>query len=429
MNGKSKKIGRAASVLAVLAAAACTVAAGAAYYRESDIPVIAPFVKAAANDSVMYFDKSDFIATAATDRVLDGIVISSLPSADDAVLNFGDRELTPFEGIAAESISRLSLTPAPGGQTSATFAFYPVFEGVCDACPESYVTVNFSENPGTAPIAENLCFETYKNISICGKFKAVDLEGDPISYKITEQPKLGEITTEADGFRYTPYPDKHGKDSFTYTAADDRGNMSEPACVEITVKNRSQKNQICYNDMRDNPAHYAAIKLAERNIITGRKIGECFFFSPDEPVTRSEFVAMAVCAADMKIPSAALNTGLADDQSISAWAKPYVSAALNAGVIRGAINSDGERVFMPDKNITLAEAAVIINNISGVGTDGRTAAFTDAEDIPVWAAQAMINMDSASVIAVDSSGAVNPSKPLCRADAAQMLYSAARIIK
>lgn len=429
MSKISKKSKRFALLVSTALCFICVVSAGASSYGQYELPTIAPFVKSSSNGNSVNFDKSDFIMTSGQDQTLDGIVISSLPDSSAGVLKFDGRELFPLEGIAAESLSHLTLTPASQDETSVTFAFYPVFEGICDACPESYVTVNFTKDAGSPPIAENMSFETYKNISICGKFKAIDPDdNDTITYQISQKPKLGDITIENDGFRYSPYLDKHGKDSFTYVATDGKGNCSEPALIEITVKNRTGKNQITYNDMSLNSAHYAAIKLAEANVITGEKIGECFFFNPDRPVTRSEFTTMAVSAAKISIPSTALNTGLSDDDAIAVWAKPYISAALKQGIVQGALNPDGSRVFMPDKLITRAEAAVILNNIANLAQDGRTVSFSDQDKIPVWAVQPAVNLNSVNIITPDETGAMNPNNIISRADSAEMLYAVMQII-
>ena len=62
-----------------------------------------------------------------------------------------------------------------------------------------------------------------------------DPDGDGLTATVANSPAHGTLTLQADGgFRYTPDPDFHGPDSFTYRAGDG-GASSGPATVTITV--------------------------------------------------------------------------------------------------------------------------------------------------------------------------------------------------
>ena len=66
-----------------------------------------------------------------------------------------------------------------------------------------------------APIAENMSLSTYKNVPVTGYFQAVDAEGDPLTFQITDTPARGSVAAAEDGttrFTYTPYENKTGKD-------------------------------------------------------------------------------------------------------------------------------------------------------------------------------------------------------------------------
>ncbi|MCX7615727.1 MAG: Ig-like domain-containing protein, partial [Clostridiales bacterium] len=123
------------------------------------------------------------------------------------------------------------------------------------------------EGDNKSPVTQNLTFETYCNITVAGKLKAIDPEGDALTFQIVQKPDLGEVTIEGSGFRYVPYQNKSGDDFFTYSAVDANGNTSTPAKVDISVKKRDLKASVTYADMDGNPAHYAAIKLSEAGII------------------------------------------------------------------------------------------------------------------------------------------------------------------
>ena len=62
-------------------------------------------------------------------------------------------------------------------------------------------------------------------------------------------------------------------------AEDGEGNVSQPAVVSIKIQKPDTK--VTYSDMAGNPAHKAAIALAERDIFVGEQMGETWFFRPE----------------------------------------------------------------------------------------------------------------------------------------------------
>ena len=77
---------------------------------------------------------------------------------------------------------------------------------------------------------------------------------------------------------------------------------------------------------------------------------------PDDAVTREEMVKILVSAMEKlfgRPPEGSGTLAFADREQISAWAYPYVCAAVKEGLISG----DGELRFNPKNNCTRAEAA------------------------------------------------------------------------
>ena len=90
---------------------------------------------------------------------------------------------------------------------------------------------------GSAPVAENLNIDTYRNTSVNGMLSAYDPEGDIVSFEITTKPVKGEIHVEPSGeFIYTPREGKKGRDYFGYKAIDSEGNCSQEATVIIKIE-------------------------------------------------------------------------------------------------------------------------------------------------------------------------------------------------
>ena len=74
-----------------------------------------------------------------------------------------------------------------------------------------------------------------------------------------------------------------------------------------------------YADMDGNPAHFAALKLAEEGILIGERMGNNYFFNPDKVVSRGEFVAMAITCLGFEVVTPVTKTGFADDSDTPTW--------------------------------------------------------------------------------------------------------------
>lgn len=283
--------------------------------------------------------------------------------------------------------------------------------------PALALTTSTAEVDNAAPIAEDLELKTYKGVAISSRFAAVDPEGDLVTFQVVDSPARGQVTLDENdpaAFWYTPYEGKKGKDSFTYVAIDSAGNQSEPATVKITIK--KQSTPVSYSDLDGSPAHYAALRLAEAGIYTGRKVGQLYCFDPDEAFTREEFLTMAMTAAGTDPLENVTLTGFYDDQDIPAWAKGYVTAALMQGAVRGSYNEAGQVVFGGGEQITCAQAAVIIDRLLAMGDVASSSVFS-VETAPAWAYQSVVNMEAVSVL----SSSADLSQPLNRGEAAVML--------
>jgi hypothetical protein len=284
------------------------------------------------------------------------------------------------------------------------------------ALPAAAISLSADEVDNAAPIAENLTLTTYKNVAITGQCAAVDPEGDLVTFRLAEGPARGQVELNEDGsFCYTPYENKKGKDTFTYVAVDESGNVSQEATVKVTIKKQSTK--VSYSDMEGNAAHYAALRLAERDIFVGSCVGGVYCFQPDETVTREEFLTMAMTAAGAQALGGVSVTGFYDDEDIPTWAKGYVSAAVLTGTVQGSANEAGQPVFRSGDGITAAEAAVIIDRLLAMG-DVAADDGLEAETVPSWAYQSVVNMDAVNVVSLSDEGL---SDTLTRGQAAQML--------
>lgn len=271
-----------------------------------------------------------------------------------------------------------------------------------------------------APVAENMAIRVFRGVAYEGAFRAVDNEGDEITFAIAQEAKKGTVTLTEDGlgFVYTPHG-KLGSDSFTYTASDAYGNTSLPATVSVTIEKAN--SGVCYADMAGNRAHTAAVDLAEHDVFTGARLGGSYFFEPERTLSRGEFIAMALAAMDVSAEEVQM-TGFCDDASIPSWAKGYAVSALNAGVVSGVSTAEGA-AFRTGDLITLNEAAVVLNRLLRV-TDVDLSDY-DAQDAEnAWCAQAVANLQSVSIIESGRFSADEMRSGVTRAQAAEMLSAA-----
>ncbi|MCL2546498.1 MAG: Ig-like domain-containing protein [Oscillospiraceae bacterium] len=384
----------------------------------AESPTVEIFAKNTTVGNEIEFSRKDFTSRIIGDDKLQGIIITGLPDAEIGNLYVMERQLMVGEAITIDNLDNLRYTPAADSVSQASFSFLPVFSGGVSV---DNVTINVAvlEEPNQPPIAQDVTLSTFRNVAITGQFNAKDPDGDPLTFRIAGKSRRGEVKLNADGsFIYTPYHNKHGRDSFTYVAVDSYGNTSAPAKVEITIARQQPK--VSYHDMDGHPAHYAALQLAEAGLIVGEQVGGRHFFHPDTPVSRAEFLALAVNGLKLSEVTPTLRTGFADDEDIPAWAKPYVNLAVNARWLSGVTQEDGRRAFQPDFPITRGQASVLLNNALNLPDSDMVYAFAEDSAVPSWAAQSVTNMRENGLF--DTNDVLNLDAPMTRADIAVMLH-------
>ncbi len=119
---------------------------------------------------------------------------------------------------------------------------------------------------------------------------------------------------------------------------------------DVRAELRTDKND--FTDVADDRWSNVAIStMAKGGFILGYPDGT---FAPQKNITRAEFATMATRFASLMDDSGASFTDIEGH-----WSKFYVLAAATAGWISGY----PEGTFLPEKNITRAEAFTIINNV------------------------------------------------------------------
>lgn len=315
-----------------------------------------------------------------------GICITDLPE-DLGLLRINNRILRQGDILTAQQMAQMTFAPLDTeSDRSLEVGYLPIYEDFVGE--QTVMTLAIRGRENKIPVAEDSAMETYKNLPNTGKLKATDPEGEAMTYTLIRQPRRGTVELKEDGsFTYTPKKNKVGVDSFTYTATDAAGKVSREATVTITILKPTEAAQ--YTDTVGKDCRFAAEWMKHTGIFLGEQLGQDSCFGPEKEVTRGEFVTMLVNALELSPETEVSYTGY--DDEIPKWLRPYVAAALRAGLTDGLPN---QQTFGAEESITGREAAVMLENALD------TPAFADLTE-----------------------------ENLTRGDAAQVLYEASKILE
>ena len=392
--------------------------------RRSDVPSVMDFSKNGLLGEVIAFTAEDFALSGGGNETLAAITLSDLPDADCGQLTVGGQPVSPGTVVQSSALSglRFRIDPSPA-KAKTQFTFTPVFSSGLEG-GQTQVTLYLLDQQNHPPIARNMELSTYRNVAVTGYFDAVDAEGDVLTFQLTSTPARGAVTLAEDGssqFVYTPYENKTGRDAFTYVVCDTAGNTSPEATVTVRISKPDTK--VTYADLEGSAAHKAAIRLAEAGLYVGRQVGGQYLFEEGAPVTRGEFITMAVSVAGAEPLTQVSMTGFYDDGDIPTWAKGAVSAALMAGAVQGSRDEMGAPVFCPEQPVTLGEATVMLDRLLAV-SDVPAQVFAPEGGAAHWAGQAAANLAAVGVMRTESTAPAALSQAMTRGEAAQLLDGA-----
>lgn len=303
---------------------------------------------------------------------LSGITITRLPKNGALVLEGVDVEAYDF--INRDEVNNLCFVPNEDA-VAASLTFIPRAGDVSTA----ELTISVLTEPNLPPEVQSLSIDTAKNIAVSGYIQASDPEGDKMSVRVINPPVNGSVRIDGLSFNYTPYRDFTGKDSFTVCVVDTMSNFSKQATVNVNVE--TQRTAFAYEDMAMHPSAYAAVKLRENGVMTGAKIGDKYFFAPNEQTTRGEFFVMLIAASGLEASmKPTVNTGLPNDTEIPYYLKPYVKKAIDEDIWSKT------QAFYHSQIPTRAEAVVLVDRAAKIN-DVRDFKLTmhDVSELPDWA--------------------------------------------
>jgi len=175
--------------------------------------------------------------------------------------------------------------------------------------------------------------------------------------------------------------------------------------------------EVVFNDLDKVPWAREAIEyLAEKKIVSGRGDGG---FSPDDFITRSEFVKLVIVSLGM---DASKTDSSFEDVPENSWYAPYVSAAEKLGIIKG----NDKKQFMPDNLITRQDMAVIIYRAYIGEGEVFDMSFQDADLISDYAVNAVSALAKKGIINGMGNNTFAPKLNSTRAQVAKIIYTIVR---
>lgn len=241
------------------------------------------------------------------------------------------------------------------------------------------------------------------------------VRADHITVKVDGKPVPRAATMNGATLTVTTGALSAGTHSVTIDVTDDAGGRAR-ATATVTAGQAS-------NVFADTAAHwsrgYAAL-LHANGIMKGVRDGDRLLFYPDRDLTRQEFaVTMArLLGLDTTHTGA---TGFADDAAIANWARGAVYAVAQAGIMQGAVRSDGTRTFSPTAALTRAEVMTVIGRCLPRGFAAAALDYTDAADVPAWAREQVKTCVAAGIISGYRDHSLRPLGKITRGEISKVL--------
>ena len=196
-----------------------------------------PMAKAGLCGSPVSFSEKDF-GRAMNLASIESVTVTRVPSPEEGELRLGNVVVNNAQTISASALSDLTYVSAKGGVRYSSFLF-TVNDSPVEMRCEVFL-LNAVNHAPTALEASDaaLSVSTSANKTLTGELPSYDPDGDVTTVEIVSYPESGIlILTDAQKgtYTYTPYPDRTGRDSFTYVVRDPYGNYSAATTVSLQI--------------------------------------------------------------------------------------------------------------------------------------------------------------------------------------------------
>ena len=261
-----------------------------------------------------------------------------------------------------------------------------------------------------------------KNSEINGDFNCI---GDNICWvEISFYPKHGKLEADGELLTFTYIPDENftGRDCFYYKVSNGRYTSNVSKC-DIRIKNSSADKKLSafsYGDMDGNQYEYAALRLAEGDVLKGDKIGKSYYFHPEEFVKRSTAAGCVYRILKSASEPSAEGVG-AFNGGGDYFKKPgeEVYYARKAGIIHGE-RCEGKINLRSDEIVSRAEFFCMLDRAMGLKGAGIEPEADDFSQTPDFALSSVKRLSAAGIIGDNT--AIRPKLPITKGEMAELLY-------
>nr|WP_269438222.1 S-layer homology domain-containing protein [Phosphitispora fastidiosa] len=227
--------------------------------------------------------------------------------------------------------------------------------------------------------------------------------------------------------------DSGKKVNYTYDSA---GNITKITYITKDSSHSSGSSEqiipVHFNDMTNHWAAQAVAELSGMGIINGYPDGT---FKPEREITRVEIIAAVNKALGLQPPLPGdlqtINVQFSDSALIPEWAYESMAAVVREGLIQGNPQQDGTLTLDPSRPITRAEMAALIVSIieQKIGpVIPAELTFSDADNIPKWAKDAIGIASAKGVITGYTDNTFRAQNNITRAEAASMILRLIKLI-
>ena len=218
------------------------------------------------------------------------------------------------------------------------------------------------------------------------------------------------------------------------TACDASGNLARASADIKPAGTRTSP----FGDMAGHWAEPYATYLYDTGVSKGTGV-EIPVYQPEKNITRAEFFAMVARWMDLDLTQYAnVELPFVDAASIPDWALNEVKAMYSLGILKGGANESGltvnalatisgsenggKRYLNANANISRVEVMTILGRTQARGYAEPELTFSDAGQVPDWAAGYLRSLVGQGVI-TGNDNRIRPNDLLTRGEVAKLLYA------
>lgn len=178
-----------------------------------------------------------------------------------------------------------------------------------------------------------------------------------------------------------------------------------------------------FPDVEGEHPHKVAIEtLVDQEILSGYEsdVG-VFWFKPDREVSRAEALKIILLGLDFPLETEASSALEFDDIDADDWFLPYVSTALNAGIVQGY----GDNTFKPHKTVSRSEALKMVTLAARIEESQLAVPNEDPfADVGIddWFSIYALYAQTWNLEPPQTDGLWHPSSPVARDNMAELVY-------